>query len=71
MEASENAGPRRQGGGGPSLHRVDPDRVAATLSATGNADGFARLSLMVTTIFDRLVAQPGGNRVGQRPAPAS
>jgi hypothetical protein len=71
MEASENAGPRRQGGGGPSLHRVDPDRVAATLSATDNADGFARLSLMVTTIFDRLVAQPGGNRDGQRPAPAS
>jgi hypothetical protein len=59
MEAFENAGPRRQGGGGPSLHRIDPDRVAATLSATGNADGFARLSLMVTTIFDRLVAVGG------------
>jgi hypothetical protein len=59
MEASENAGPRRQGGGGPSLHRIDPDRVAATLSATGNADGFARLSLMVTTVFDRLVAVGG------------
>jgi hypothetical protein len=56
MEASENAGPRRQGGGGPSLHRVDPDRVAETLSFDGNAAGFARLNLMVNTIFARLVA---------------
>jgi hypothetical protein len=62
MEASQNAGPRRQGGGGPSLHRIDPERVAETLAAAGNASGFARLNLMVTTIFDRLVAQPGQNR---------
>jgi hypothetical protein len=64
MEASENAGPRRQGGGGPSLHRVDPDRVAVTLSAAGNADGIARLSLMVTTVFDRLVAVGGSESRG-------
>jgi hypothetical protein len=62
MEASENAGPRRQGGGGPSLHRIDPERVAETLSTYGNQAGFARLSLMVNTIFDRLVAQPGEGR---------
>jgi hypothetical protein len=62
MEASENAGPRRQGGGGPSLQRIDPGRVTETLSTGGNAAGFARLSLMVTTILDRLVAQPDENR---------
>jgi hypothetical protein len=56
MEASENAGPRRQGSGGPSLQRIDPGRVAETLSAGGNAAGFARLELMVNTIFDRLVS---------------
>jgi hypothetical protein len=56
MEASENAGLRRQGGGGPALHRIDPDRVADTLSSHGNTAGFARLNLMVGTIFDRLTA---------------
>jgi hypothetical protein len=55
MEASENAG-SRQGSGGPALHRIDPDRVAETLSLGSNAAGFARLNLMVNTIFDRLVA---------------
>jgi hypothetical protein len=62
MEASQNAGPRRQGGGGPSLHRVDPYRVAETLSADDNQAGFARLSLMVNTIFDRMVGSGGENR---------
>jgi hypothetical protein len=62
MEASENTVPPRRRGGGPALHRVDPDRVAETLSWTGNADGFARLSLMVGTIFDRLVSDSGENR---------
>jgi hypothetical protein len=62
MEASENTAPSRRRGGGPALHRVDPDRVAETLSWTGNADGFARLSLMVGTIFDRLVSDAGENR---------
>jgi hypothetical protein len=55
MEASENTtAPRRSGG--PALHRVDPDRVARTLSAGADPAGYARLNLMVGTIFDRLVA---------------
>jgi hypothetical protein len=58
MEASENPGPRRQDVGGPALHRIDPERVAETLSSGGNPAGFARLELMVTTVFDRLVAEP-------------
>jgi hypothetical protein len=62
MEASENTAPSRRRGGGPALHRIDLDRVAGTMSSSGNADGLARLSLMVGTIFDRLVADPGENR---------
>ena len=31
MEASENAGLRREGSGGAALHRIDPNRVAVTL----------------------------------------
>ena len=62
MEASENAGMSRPGRGGPALHRIDPDRVAQSLSLDGNAAGFARLELMVSTIFDRLVADPADNR---------
>jgi hypothetical protein len=62
MEASENTAPSRRRGGGPALHRVDLDRVAGTLSSTGDADGFARLNLMVGTIFDRLMADSGENR---------
>jgi hypothetical protein len=61
MEASENSTPSRRRGGGPALHRIDPNRVAGTLATGGNADGFARLSLMVTTVFERLVADPGEN----------
>jgi hypothetical protein len=38
---------------------VDLNRVAGTLSEGGNAAGFARLNLMVTTVFDRLVAGDG------------
>jgi hypothetical protein len=59
MEASENAGPSRQGNGGPALHRIDPDRVASTLSSGSNPAGLARLDLMVNTIFGRLVAAGG------------
>jgi hypothetical protein len=59
MEASENAGMSRPGRGGPALHRIDPDRVAQTLSSDGNAAGFARLDLMVNIVFDRLVAAEG------------
>lgn len=62
MEASENTAPSRRRGGGPALHRIDPDRVAGSFSAAGNAEGFARLSLMVGPIFDRLVADSGENR---------
>ena len=61
MEASENAGLRREGSGGPALHRIDPDRVPEALSLDGKTAGFARLNLMVGTIFDRLVA---GEREG-------
>jgi hypothetical protein len=56
MEASENTALPQRRGGGPALHRVDPDRVRKTLSAGGNPAGYARLELMVSTIFDRLVA---------------
>ena len=59
MEASENAGMSRPGRGGPALHRIDPERVAQSLSLDGNAAGFTRLHLMVDTIFDRLVAGEG------------
>jgi hypothetical protein len=60
MEASENAGMSRPGRGGPALHRIDPARIAQSFSVDGNADGFARLDLMVNTVFDRLVADEGG-----------
>jgi hypothetical protein len=56
MEAFENSALSQRAGGGPALHRVDPDRVAKTLSSGGHPDGYARLELMVNTIFDRLVA---------------
>jgi hypothetical protein len=62
VEASENTAPSRPRGGGPALHRLDLDRVAGTLSSGGNPDGLARLSLMVSTIFDRLLADSGENR---------
>jgi hypothetical protein len=55
MEASENTA-LPQGGGARGLHRVDSDRVTRTLSSGGNPAGYARLELMVNTIFDRLVA---------------
>jgi hypothetical protein len=55
MEASENT-TLPQGGGSRPLHRVDPDRVALSVSSGGNPAGYARLELMVSTIFDRLVA---------------
>lgn len=56
MEASENAGLRWKGSGGVALHRIDPIRVAERLSLDSDTAGFARLNLMVGTIFDRLVA---------------
>ncbi len=62
MEASENAGMSRPGRGGPALHRIDPDRITQSLSSDGNDAGFARLSLMVGTVFERLVAEGRENR---------
>src|SRR5215203_1801087 len=55
MEASEKAGRPGPGRGSPALHRIDPARVAERLSLSADPAGFARLSLMVNTIFDRLV----------------
>jgi hypothetical protein len=55
MEASENTA-RLRPEAGMALHRIDPARVTETLSSERNAAGFARLELMVGTIFDRLVA---------------
>jgi hypothetical protein len=56
MNASENTDLRLGAGGCPALHRADRDRIAQTLSSGGDPAGYARLSLMVSTIFDRLVA---------------
>jgi hypothetical protein len=56
MEAFENSALPQRWGGGPGLHRVDPDQVAKTLASGANPAGYARLELMVNTIFERLVA---------------
>ena len=63
MEASENTGLRPEGSRGAALHRIDPNRVAGRLSQDSDTAGFARLNLMVGTIFGRLVA---GERDGLR-----
>jgi hypothetical protein len=59
MEASENTALPRRGDGGPALRRVDPGRLATALTSDGNPAGYTRLELMVSTVFDRLVAHPG------------
>jgi hypothetical protein len=56
MEASENTEPSQRRGGGPAPHRIDLNQVAGIPSSSGNADGFARLNLMVSTIFERLTS---------------
>jgi hypothetical protein len=56
MEASENTALPRQGGSEFSLHRVDPDRVSRLISSGADPVGYARLSLMVGPIFDRLTS---------------
>ncbi len=61
MEASENTAPSARSSP-TGLHRVDPARVSETLAADGSAEGYARLSLMVGTIFERLVSEPGRGR---------
>jgi hypothetical protein len=61
MEAFDNSALPRGRGRGWGLHRVDPDQVAKTLASGANPAGYARLELMVSTIFDRLVAdEPNG-----------
>jgi hypothetical protein len=60
MEASENAGLPGRGKGGRGLHRIDPDRVAETLTSGSNMAGFVRLHLMVNTVLDRLMAADEG-----------
>jgi hypothetical protein len=56
MEPTESARLRRPGGGGPAPHRINPARVSEKLASGTNAVGFARLDLMVNTIFERLLA---------------
>jgi hypothetical protein len=56
MEASENTAMSRDGGGEFALHRLDPERVSRLLSSAADPAGYARLNVMVGTIFDRLVA---------------
>jgi hypothetical protein len=68
MEASENTELRLGASGSSALHRADPDWVTQTLSSRGDPAGYARLSLMVSTIFDRLVA---GDRELSRSARAA
>lgn len=57
MGASENTALPRQGGGECSFRRTDPDRVTRLLSPEANSGGYARLSLMLGPIFDRLVSE--------------
>jgi hypothetical protein len=66
MEASEDTAMSRWGGGDFALHRVDPDRVSRLLAGDGAAAGYARLSLMVGTIFDRLATEGAGRSVPRR-----
>jgi hypothetical protein len=63
MEASENRAPSRARSG-TALHRIDPGRVTETLASDGNSAGYARLGLMVGTIFERLVSDPGKSGAG-------
>jgi hypothetical protein len=58
MEASETPGLPRAGNGRPLLQRPDLHSVGATLAHDAYASGFARLELMLNTVFERLVA-PG------------
>jgi hypothetical protein len=66
MEASEDTAMPRWGGGDFALHRVDPERVSRLLASDGAAAGYARLSLMVGTIFDRLATEGAGRSAPRR-----
>jgi hypothetical protein len=58
MEASETPGLPRSGYGRPLLQRPDLESVGETLAHDAYATGFARLELMLNTVFERLV-EPG------------
>jgi hypothetical protein len=55
MEASDNPGLPRAGNGRPLLQRTDLDSVGETLAHDVYASGFARLELMLNTVFETLV----------------
>jgi hypothetical protein len=59
MEASENAGRSREGGGMPGVQRIDLDHVRASLGRGAAMAGYHRLSLMLGTIIPRLTEEPG------------
>lgn len=54
MEASEDSGLSPLWRGGPEIKRIDVDRVRATLRGSGSPSGYARLFLMLDTVFPRL-----------------
>jgi hypothetical protein len=54
MEASEDTGFSRLGRGAPDMTRIDLDRVRATLQGSASGNGYARLLLMLDTVFPRL-----------------
>jgi hypothetical protein len=63
MEASENAVPPVDWRARPAPHGIEPDRVAKALGSERYAAGLARLELMLTAVFPRLVGElPRQNR---------
>jgi hypothetical protein len=64
MEASENAGLPRAGGGGTGLKPIDPGHIAETLKSARSVAGFSRLELMLNTILPRLAGDAPDPRRG-------
>jgi hypothetical protein len=62
MEASENAVPPVDWRAKTAIHGVEPDRVARALGSERYAAGLARLELMLTAVFPRLIGEPPQNR---------
>jgi hypothetical protein len=60
MEASENAGPPREGRGGPDLQRIERARARKTLRDPAAVFGYARLAVMIETILPRLMDESAG-----------
>jgi len=58
MDASENAVPPVDWRARPAPHGIEPDRVAKALGSERYAAGLARLELMLTAVFPRLVGEP-------------